>query len=164
MKILSQKKSWFLTLGDKCKKSYIGVNMKKGKCKNAGIWQEMLFRHHVFQRLFFSSQGKTVLQLSKLSFKNIALMALITIITYISCIRKLWNLTCMRSWAFQKHLTLFHSFYIAQLVIFKQNLLYSRVFEELFLRKGKKGKYQGDKFSFHCVETLTLTEIESHGN
>ena len=50
------------------------------------------------------------------------------------------------------------------LVIFKQNLLYSRLFEELFLRKGKKGKYQGDKFSFHCEETLTLTEIESHEN
>ena len=49
-------------------------------------------------------------------------------------------------------------------VIFKQNLLYSRLFEELFSQKRGKGKYQGDKFSFHCEETLTLTEIESCGN
>ena len=48
--------------------------------------------------------------------------------------------------------------------IFKQNLLYSRPFKELFSRKGEKSKYQGDKFSFLCEETLTLTEIESRKN
>ena len=37
----------------------------------------------------------------------------------------------------------------------------SRLFEKLLLRKGEKGKYHGDKFSFHCEETLTLTKIES---
>ena len=49
-------------------------------------------------------------------------------------------------------------------VILKQNLLHSRLFEESFSRKGEKGKYQGDKFSFYCEETLTLTEIESREN
>ena len=49
-------------------------------------------------------------------------------------------------------------------ITFKQNLLYSKLFEESFSRKGEKGKYQGDKFSFHCEETLTLTEIESREN
>ena len=39
----------------------------------------------------------------------------------------------------------------------------SRLFEELFLRKGEKEKYQGDKL-FHCEETLTLTKIESREN
>ena len=37
----------------------------------------------------------------------------------------------------------------------------SRLIEKLLLRKGEKGKYHGDKFSFHCEETLTLTKIES---
>ena len=49
-------------------------------------------------------------------------------------------------------------------MIFKQNLLYSRLFEEWFSRKIEKGKKQGDKFSFHCEETLTLTEIELSEN
>ena len=40
----------------------------------------------------------------------------------------------------------------------------SRLFEELFLRKGEKEQYQGDKLSFHCEETLTLTKIESREN
>ena len=40
----------------------------------------------------------------------------------------------------------------------------SRLLEELFSRKGEKGKDQGDKFSFHCEETLTLTKIKSRDN
>ena len=40
----------------------------------------------------------------------------------------------------------------------------SRLFEELSLQKGGKEKYQGDKLSFHCEETLTLTKIESREN
>ena len=38
------------------------------------------------------------------------------------------------------------------------------LFEELFLRKEEKDKYQGDRFSFHYEETLTLTKIESCEN
>ena len=34
-----------------------------------------------------------------------------------------------------------------------------KLFKELFSRKGENGKYQGDKFSFHFEETLTLTKI-----
>ena len=40
----------------------------------------------------------------------------------------------------------------------------SRLFEKLLSRKGEKGKYQGDKFSFHCEETLKLTKNESREN
>ena len=38
------------------------------------------------------------------------------------------------------------------------------LFEELFSQKVEKGKYQGDKFSFLCQETLKLMEIESRKN
>ena len=43
-------------------------------------------------------------------------------------------------------------------------MLYSRLFEELFSQKVEKSKYQGDKFSFLCQETLKLMEIESRKN
>ena len=49
-------------------------------------------------------------------------------------------------------------------VKFKQNLLYSRLFEDLLLEKVEKDKYQGGKFSFLCQETLKLMEIESCKN
>ena len=49
-------------------------------------------------------------------------------------------------------------------VIFKQNLLSSRLFAELFSRKWERDKHQGDKFSFHFEGTLTLTETESREN
>ena len=32
--------------------------------------------------------------------------------------------------------------------------------QELFLGKEEKDKYQGDRFSFHYEETLTLTKIK----
>ena len=32
------------------------------------------------------------------------------------------------------------------------------------MRKEEKDKYQGDRFSFHYEETLTLTKIESREN
>ena len=37
------------------------------------------------------------------------------------------------------------------------------VFQTIFAKK-KKGKYQGDKFSFHFEETLTLAKTESPEN
>ena len=35
---------------------------------------------------------------------------------------------------------------------------------ELFSLKEEKGKYQGDRFSFHYKETLTVTKNESREN
>ena len=56
-----------MTLGDKCKKSYMELILKWGSVKMQVYGKKRFSDTHVFERLIFSSQGKAVVKLSKLS-------------------------------------------------------------------------------------------------
>ena len=98
----------------------LGEFIKEGSVKMQVCGKKRFSNTHVwtinfFFFFFFFLQGKFVLPLSKLSLKYIALMALLTTITYMFYIRKLWNWACMRWWTFENIRVCSTQLFIAQL-------------------------------------------------
>ena len=98
----------------------LGEFIKEGSVKMQVCGKKRFSNTHVwtinfFFFFFFFLQGKFVLPLSKLSLKYIALMALLTTITYMFYIRKLLNWACMRWWTFENIRVSSTQLFIAQL-------------------------------------------------
>lgn len=96
----------------------LGEFIKEGSVKMVVCGKKRFSNTHIWTINFFFLfffQGKFVLPLSKLSLKYIALMALLTTITYMFYIRKLWNWACMRWWTFENIRVCSTQLFIAQL-------------------------------------------------